>query len=113
MVQLPVAAGYFFWIDIDACIGIWTIIVLTMPYDVIRTVIKVGSIINVINFSVDNVSDNANINFGPSLQNSHTANSINIGTNINIGDNGTIISKIINKGIQAKMPQDSSSDENQ
>ncbi|MFC0023585.1 hypothetical protein ACFOYZ_14960 [Neobacillus cucumis] len=72
-----------------------------------------SSFINVTNFSVDNVSNNANINFGPSLQNSHTANSINIGTNINIGDNGTIISKIINKGIQAKMPQDSSSDENQ
>ena len=42
--------------------------------------------------------NNANINYGPSLQNSHTANSINIGNNIYIGDNGLIISKTINKG---------------
>ena len=67
------------------------------------------SFINITNFSVDNLSTNANINFGPTYQNSHTANFTIIGSNINIGDNGTIVSKIINKGNQTMLPKEENS----
>ncbi|MCM3729624.1 spore germination protein [Neobacillus cucumis] len=68
--------------------------------------------INITNFIVDNLSNNANINYGPTYQNSHTANSTIIGSNINIGDNGTIVSKIINKGNQTLLPKESDSEQN-
>ena len=68
--------------------------------------------INITNFIVDNLSNNANINYGPTYQNSHTANSTIIGSNINIGDNATIVSKIINKGNQTTLPKESDSEQN-
>jgi hypothetical protein len=70
------------------------------------------SYIHITHFTVDNLSTNANINFGPTYQNSHTANFTVIGSNINIGDNGTIVSKIINKRIQTTMPEDRNSPQN-
>ncbi|WP_142384076.1 spore germination protein [Neobacillus cucumis] len=63
--------------------------------------------IHITNFSVDSLSNNANINIGPTLQNSHTANSIIVGSNINIGDHGKILSKIINKGTNITPSKDS------
>ncbi|RLQ96179.1 spore germination protein [Falsibacillus albus] len=56
--------------------------------------INVGSII------VDNISNNANINFGPTYQNSHTANSIIIGSCISIGDCVWNRNKILNGDIR-------------
>jgi len=38
---------------------------------------------------VNSLSNNANINFGPTYQNSHTANSTIIGSNFNYGDHCT------------------------
>lgn len=42
--------------------------------------------INVTNFNVSSMAQNSNINFGPSLQNSHTANSKVFGANFSMGD---------------------------
>lgn len=42
--------------------------------------------INIINFKVNSISNNANIDFGNISQNSHTANSKNIGLNLSFGD---------------------------
>ena len=51
--------------------------------------IKIG------NFMVNSLSNNANINFGPTYQNSHTANSTIIGSNFNYGDHCTNSSKTV------------------
>ncbi|MGG3467478.1 spore germination protein [Neobacillus pocheonensis] len=42
--------------------------------------------INIGQFKVQTLTRNANINFGATTQNSHTANSIAIGGNYNFGD---------------------------
>ncbi|NRD78961.1 spore germination protein [Bacillus sp. BRMEA1] len=42
--------------------------------------------INIFQFKVHSLTNNANINFGPTYQNSHTANSSIIGGNFNFGD---------------------------
>ncbi|MEH7096855.1 spore germination protein [Neobacillus vireti] len=70
-----------------------------------------GFFINITNFIVDSLSNNANINYGPTYQNSHTANSTIIGSAINIGDNGTIISRSINKGNRTTLPKERNSEQ--
>lgn len=42
--------------------------------------------IKLTNFVVNSISNNANINFGPTYQNSHTATSTIIGSTFNSGD---------------------------
>ena len=98
-----------YWITM-VIIGIWTISLPLNSYDGIRTVIAMKSSINIINFMMGSLFNNANINFGPTYQNSHTANSINIGNNIYIGDNGLIVSKTTNKGHHNQLFKDNGSD---
>ncbi|MCD7036209.1 spore germination protein [Metabacillus sp. GX 13764] len=42
--------------------------------------------INIINFKVNSINNNANVDFGNITQNSHTANSKNVGLNLSFGD---------------------------
>jgi hypothetical protein len=51
--------------------------------------------INIGHFEVNSLSNNANIDFQSTYQNSHTANSTIIGSNFNFGDNSSISSKTI------------------
>ncbi len=53
---------------------------------------------NIKNFVVNSIANNANIDFGPVYQNSHTANSTIIGGNFNFGDGCIISNKSINFG---------------
>ncbi|WP_114744635.1 spore germination protein [Falsibacillus pallidus] len=45
-----------------------------------------SQIINIGRFEVGSMTNNANINFGPVYQNSHTANSIVVGSCFSVGD---------------------------
>ena len=44
-------------------------------------------------FKVNSINNNANINVGPTVQDSNTANSKQVGCTINFGDHCIIISK--------------------
>lgn len=48
--------------------------------------------INILHFNVHSLSNNANINFGPTYQNSHTATSKIVGGNYQFGDNSSLSS---------------------
>jgi hypothetical protein len=64
--------------------------------------------IQVTNFKVKSLSNNANINYGPTYQNSHTTNSTIIGSNFNFGDNCIISStNITNSSVNDKESQKS------
>jgi hypothetical protein len=76
----------------------WTIMLFYNQYYEMRTVINMKFTINITHFMVNSLANNANINIGPTYQNSHTANSKTIGTNLNFGDNGSKLSKIFNNG---------------
>jgi hypothetical protein len=78
----------------------WTITPSPFQYNKGRTVIKMSWSIQVTNFNVKSLNNNANINFGPTYQNSHTANSKIIGGNYSFGDHSLIISnqKNLNQG---------------
>ncbi|MEH7353741.1 spore germination protein [Neobacillus drentensis] len=69
--------------------------------------IELACSININNFKVNSVSKNANINFGGTVQNSHTANSSIIGGNFNFGDGCIISSKSINLGKIKNIVKDS------
>ncbi|MFB6467041.1 spore germination protein [Cytobacillus sp. Hz8] len=45
-----------------------------------------GNSINISQFKVRSLTNNANINFGVTYQNSHTSNNVIIGGNFNFGD---------------------------
>jgi hypothetical protein len=49
--------------------------------------------INIEFFKVNSLTNNANINMGPTVHDSHTANSVNVGLAINLGDNCKISSQ--------------------
>jgi hypothetical protein len=51
--------------------------------------------INISHFIVNSLTNNANINFGPTYQNSHTANSTIIGSNNYFGDGCSNKSKTV------------------
>jgi hypothetical protein len=78
----------------------WTITASSFQYNEGRTVIEMSWSIQVTNFNVKSLSNNANINYGPTYQNSHTANSTIIGGNYTFGDHSPISSnqKNINQG---------------
>ncbi|MFZ7945925.1 spore germination protein [Bacillus sp. S3] len=63
--------------------------------------------ININNFVVNSLTNNSNINFGGTLQNSHTANSSITGGNFNNGDGCLMSSKSINFGNAEKTKEDS------
>ncbi|CAG9621749.1 spore germination protein [Sutcliffiella rhizosphaerae] len=42
--------------------------------------------INIFNIKVNGISHNGNVDIGPTVHNSHTANSKNYGVNISLGD---------------------------
>lgn len=66
----------------------------------VRTVIDMTWCINVTNIVVNSISNNANINYGPTYQNSHTANTTIIGGNFTFGDYSPILSTQLNKGTE-------------
>jgi hypothetical protein len=90
----------------------WTITSHPNRYDGLRTVIEMECSINIGHFAVESLSNNANINFGPTYQNSHTANSTIIGSNFNFGDHCSNISKTVtfcnSKQLEAKKTNNSS-----
>lgn len=61
--------------------------------------------IKITNMIVNSLSNNANINFGPSLQNSHTANTKQIGGNFAFGDHSVIFAKTFNHGTMTEPAQ--------
>lgn len=63
--------------------------------------------IRINNFVVNSLTNNANINFGGTVQNSHTANSSIIGANYSFGDGCMILSKSINLGTIKNTSSDS------
>ena len=67
--------------------------------------------INIGQFEVHSISNNANINFQSTYQNSHTANSVNIGANYNFGDNSPSSSTQNVKGNEMTICQQPSSGE--
>jgi hypothetical protein len=67
--------------------------------------------INIGSFVVNSVSNNANINFESTYQNSHTANSSFIGGCMNFGDHSTLACVQSNKGKVNCLPDDPKNNE--
>ncbi|MDQ1144443.1 hypothetical protein QE429_001270 [Bacillus sp. SORGH_AS 510] len=59
--------------------------------------------INIGNFKVNSINNNANINLGPTVQDSNTANSKVIGCTINLGDHCIINTKQVTKSVVSDM----------
>lgn len=54
--------------------------------------------INIFNIKVNGIANNGNVDVGPTVHNSHTANSKNFGVNISLGDFAPA-SSLLNTGV--------------